>query len=300
MPAIGLRRSPHGVFDNSAAACRHIDVRPLTAALGAEIETADIRHLSDDAFEELRAALFRHRMIYIRRQRLTHDEHAAFTLRFGAFAADAFGSSKDSHPNVLPLIKEADVRTPLVFGGGWHTDSPFLPRPPAITTLRSVEVPPFGGDTAFADTALAYRTLSPTMQRMLDGLQVHMSSARVVAAMDGAPASVRSYSTDKVAANAMDGSLHPLVRVHPTTGEKALYVDDVYTVGIHGMTALESRPLIDFLVGHITQHEFACRLRWEPDMIVLWDNRLCLHLAMNDYDGYRRELYRTTVAPPDA
>jgi taurine dioxygenase len=296
-----IRLSPFGVFDNSAQAARHIEVRPIASSMGAEVRAPDIRSMSDEAFEEFRSALFRHRMIFIRGQRLTHDEHADFTTRFGAFGADSFGSPTDPHPHVLPVIKEADTRTPVVFGGVWHTDSPFLPHPPAITTLRSVEVPPFGGDTTWADTALAYRALSPTMRAMIEPLRVHMTSERsLIATSKGRGKAVRGYANDQVSEGALSGTYHPLVSTHPVTGEKALYVDEIYTSGIEGLTDLESRPLIDFLIGHITQHQFCCRLRWEPDMLVLWDNRLCLHLAMNDYDGYRREMYRTTVAPEAA
>ncbi|HKY82756.1 MAG TPA: TauD/TfdA family dioxygenase [Sphingobium sp.] len=292
------RDAPHGVFENSAANCRHIEVRPLASSMGAEIRNLDVNDLSDEAFQELRGALFRHRMIYLRGQRLDHDQQAAFTRRFGEFGADSFASDTDAHPHVLPVIKEAEARAPLVFGGGWHTDSPFLPRPPAITILRSIETPPLGGDTIWADTALAFRALSPTMQAMLEPLRVRMSAekaAALVALVKASGAPLPGYGADAVRDKAFARTPHPLVRTHPETGEKALYIDDSYAVDIEGLTASESRPLIDFLVAHITQHAFTCRLRWEPDMLVLWDNRLCLHLAMNDYDGHRREMYRTTV-----
>jgi alpha-ketoglutarate-dependent taurine dioxygenase len=177
---------------------------------------------------------------------------------------------------VHPLIKEADDASKMVFADGWHTDSPFLPEPPSITILRSIQVPPFGGDTMWANSALAYRMLSSAYRRMIQDLRVRFS--------------LREDLTRKIT-----GNTHPLIRTHPATGEKALYVDTSYAIGIEDMLPEESAPIIRFLGEHITQPAFTCRLRWEPDMVALWDNRLCVHQAYNDHQGYRRELYRTAV-----
>jgi taurine dioxygenase len=209
--------------------------------------------------------------------------------------------------NVQPIIKEAEARTGWVFGAGWHTDSPFLAEPPAITMLYGVEIPPYGGDTIWANTALAYAMLSETMQRMLAPLRVHMSMRDVLAgAQAHAPADdtpvgrlaalkgAQELPADIV--RKIEGSFHPLVRTHPVTAEKALYCDGAYAIGIEGLSEAEGEALIDFLVAHITQPAFTCRLRWAPRTLTLWDNRLCVHQAFNDYDGFRREMYRTTVA----
>jgi taurine dioxygenase len=233
-------------------------------------------------------------MIFLRGQHLSHADHSAFSLRFGPFGTDAYTQGVEGFPGVQPVIKEASVRSRSIFGGSWHTDSAFLERPPAISTLYSVEVPPFGGDTAWANTALALRMLSPTMQAMLAPLRVRMS-AEVNHATQQRLGVAIPFASDDARSLALAGHSHPLVRTHPVSGEKALYVDESYAVGIEGLTGVEARPLLAFLVAHITQHAFTCRLRWEPDMLVLWDNRLCVHHASNDYDGYRREMYRTTV-----
>jgi taurine dioxygenase len=196
--------------------------------------------------------------------------------------------------HVQPVIKEAETKKASLFGGSWHTDSAFLPRPPSISTLRSVQVPPFGGDTVWANTVLAYSMLSAAMQAMLAPLKVHMSAEKnsaTVQALNG----VARFASPGASAQAVEGARHPLVRTHPVSGEKALYVDEAYAVGIDGMTPAESAPILKFLVEHITQHAFTCRLRWEPDTFTMWDNRVALHSAFNDYDGYRREMYRTTV-----
>lgn len=302
-----MKLHPTGVFSNAAAEARLIEVRPLAAAMGAEIRGVSIGDLSDAAFEEVRAALFRHKMIFFRDQRISHADQAAFSRRFGPFAEDAYTKGVPGHPEVQPLIVEADQAVGMVFGAGWHTDSPFLREPPAISMLHAVEVPPYGGDTIWANSALAYATLSDTMKAILAPLKVRMSMARVVQtaqahqAPDASPLG-RVAATKGLAqlpddmARKVEGSAHPLVRTHPVTGEKALYVDETYACGIEGLTPAEAEPLLRFLVAHLTQPAFTCRLRWEPGTYVAWDNRVCVHQAFNDYQGFRRELYRTTIA----
>ena len=302
-----MRLHPTGVFDNSARPTRHIEVLPLAAAMGAEIRGVDLSNLTDDQFAEIEQALFRHKMIYIRGQKLSHGDHEAFSLRFGPFAEDAYTSGVPGHRNVHPLIKEADDQSKMVFGGGWHTDSPFLAEPPSITSLRSVEIPPFGGDTIWNNAALAYAALSPAYRRLIDPLKVHFSMRQVlrhahesVETRDtpiGRLAATKSLSEmPEDVQRKVKGHLHPLVRTHPATGEKSLYLDEAYAVGLEGMSDEEAAPILDYLVKHLTQPAFSCRLRWEVDMMVLWDNRLCVHQAFNDYFGHRRELYRVTVA----
>jgi alpha-ketoglutarate-dependent taurine dioxygenase len=302
-----VRLHPTGMFDNSAAPARHIEARPLAAAMGAEIVGVDLARITDDQFAEVRAALFRHKMVFFRGQRLTHGDHEAFSLRFGPFAEDAYTSGVEGHRNVHPLIKEADDRSKMVFGEGWHTDSPFMPKPPAITSLRSVQIPPWGGDTIWCNSALAYAALSDAYRAMIDGLKVHFSMRKVLRHAQesvemrdspigrlGATRSAEQLPED--VARKVKGSVHPLVRTHPVTGEKALYIDEAYAVGLEGMSEDESAPILAYLLDHVTQPAFSCRLRWEPDMLAIWDNRLSVHQAFNDYQGYRRELYRTTLA----
>jgi taurine dioxygenase len=302
-----MRLHPTGQFDNRAAHYEHISVRPLAAAMGAEVHGVDAARATAAQVNEIRHALHRHKMIYLRNQELTHDDHEAFSLRFGSFAEDAYTQGTPGHRNVHPLIKEASDQSRMVFGEGWHTDSPFLPRPPAITLLRSVEVPELGGDTTFANLALAYRTLSDTYRRMIEPLRVHFSLRDVLkAAQDaveigdspiGRLAATRNaarLSEDLV--RKIKGSVHPLVRTHPMTGEKALYLDPSYAIGLEGMLPEEAAPILKYLAEHLTQPAFCCRLRWESRMLTMWDNRLCVHQAYNDYQGHRRELYRTTIA----
>lgn len=302
-----MRLHPHEGFDNSAAAYRHIEAVPLAAAMGAEIRGVDIASVGDDAFAEIQHALFRHKMIFFRAQHIGDAEHKVFSRRFGPFAEDAYTVGVSGHPEVQPVIKHADDKSAMVFGSGWHTDSPFLLEPPSISTLRAVKVPPIGGDTMWANSALAWRMLSPTMQRLLEGLRVHFSMRDVLASAQrnvqvsdtpiGRLAATRAQPElpDRLAAK-VRGNTHPLVRTHPATGEKSLYVDAAYAIGIEGLEETEATPLLRFLVEHITQPAFTCRLRWEPGTLTLWDNRLCVHQAFNDYGGHHREMYRTTIA----
>src|SRR5690606_35065410 len=172
-----VRVTPAGDFDNHAQPSKHFEVRPLSGAMGAEVVGVRLPDLSDEGFEDFKQALYRHKMLYLRGQFLSHAEHEAFGARFGPFAVDAYTQGVAGHREVHPIIKEADTHAASLFGGGWHTDSPFLEEPPAITTLRAVEVPPFGGDTSWVNCALAFRHLSPVYQDMLRALRVHMSAA---------------------------------------------------------------------------------------------------------------------------
>jgi alpha-ketoglutarate-dependent taurine dioxygenase len=291
---------PTGRFDNRAKDYRHIAAVPLGAAMGAEITGVNVADLTDDSFAEIADALYRHKMIYFRDQDISHTDQENFTRRFGEFGKDAYTTGVDGHPDIQPVLKEADSRAHMIFGGAWHTDSPFLEVPPAITILYGRDIPPFGGDTMWANSALAYAFLSDTMKETLADLKVHMSARTVLAevkkgtekfgekSLGGTPL---QFDADSL----ITGAFHPLIRTHPVTGEKALYADDSYAVSIQGMTDAEADAILGFLRHHITQPAFTCRLRWEPHTLTMWDNRLCIHHAFNDHDGYRREMFRTTV-----
>ena len=285
-------------FDNHAKDYQHITAVPLAAAMGAEIQGVAAADLSDAAFAEVEDALYRHKMIYFRDQKLSFADHEAFTRRLGEFAEDAYTVGVPGHEQVQPVIKEADATRKMYFGAGWHTDSAFLDEPPSISTLYGVEVPPYGGDTIWANCALAYSMLSDRMRGLIDDLNVHMSARDVTQTAsqfnDPLAPGMRERSDEELEQR-ITGNYHPLVRTHPVTGERSLYVDETYSCGIEGMTDAESAPILEFLVRHITQSAFTCRLRWAPGTFAMWDNRLCLHQGYNDYDGFRREMYRTTV-----
>ncbi len=299
-----MRLQPVGKFDNAAKDYAQIRVMPHAAAMGAEIGGVDLARLTDVQAAEIKDALWRHKMIYFRDQHLTHDDQEAFTLRFGPFGKDAYTTGMPGHPEIQPVVKEAETRVKMVFGEGWHTDSPFLARPPAISILYAHEVPPYGGDTIWCNTQLAYDHLSDRMKALLAPLRVHMSAVEVLRTIDSMNEPTKqdakrtnlgNMELDIERQSMIAGSFHPLVRTHPETGTKALYVDETYAQGIAGMTDAESKALLGFLVAHVTQPSFTCRLRWTDNTLVVWDNRSCIHHAFNDYDGHRRAMYRSTV-----
>ncbi len=298
-----MKFHPTGVFDNSAREYRHIVAEPLAAAMGAEIKGVDISDLNGAQFAEIEDALYRHKMIFFRGQAISHADQESFTLRFGEFGVDAYTRGAEGHRNVQPVIKEAATRTTMIFGSRWHVDSPFMERPPAISILYGADIPPYGGDTMWCNSVLAYSTLSATMKAVLAPLKVHMSAIDVISQLrNEAPSTAGEGRTslgdmplDVDQRKMVEGWHHPIVRTHPVTGEKALWVDHAYSHGIQGMTGDEAGALLAFLKEHVTQPAFSCRLRWAPGTLTLWDNRICLHQAFNDHDGFRREMYRTTV-----
>jgi alpha-ketoglutarate-dependent taurine dioxygenase len=295
-----MKLHPAGAFDNHARKYDHITVEPLAAAMGAEIVGVEVKAIDDRAFAEIEDALFRHGMIFFRDQDLSLSDMERFTLYFGEFGTDAYTKGVPGHPNVQRVVKEADQKTKLIFGGDWHTDSPFLERPPAISILLGVDIPPYGGDTMWANTRLAWHYLSDTMKAMLRPLKVHMTARDVLAfiAEQSAGHKEKTLGSSVVTldeAPMLEGRDHPLVRTHPVTGEEALYVDQTYSLGLQGLNEREAEPLLEFLRAHITQPAFTCRLRWQKHTLALWDNRICLHHAFNDHDGSRREMVRTTV-----
>jgi alpha-ketoglutarate-dependent taurine dioxygenase len=303
-----MKVHPTRKFDNKARVYDHIEAVPLAAAMGAEIRQVDIGKITDEQFLEVENALYRHKMIFFRHQKFSHADQEAFTLRFGEFADDAYSSGVEGHRNVQPVIMEADTRVEMVFGNGWHVDSPFLEQPPAISMLYGVDIPPYGGDTMWCNSVLAYETLSDTMKSVIANLKAHFSARGVVEQLaleaqkkakdqagDGRIKGFGTMSLDMNTQKMVAGNYHPIVRTHPKSKEKSLYVDQTYTSGIEGMTADEAAGILSFLKDHVSQPAFSCRLRWEPGTFVVWDNRICCHHAFNDYDGYRREMYRTTV-----
>lgn len=289
---------PTGEFNNHAKAYARITALPLCSAMGAEIRGVDLSEVDDEQFEEIRDAFYHHKMIYFRDQKLTLEDQEALTRRFGPYAIDAYTNGIEGHPNLQRVVKEAGSRTPFVFGGSWHTDSPFLKKPPAIGLLYGVDVPPYGGDTWWANTELAYNFLSDVMKQMLKPLRVVMSARKVYDSIQAHAARSGCLALGSTALSVRERQMselaeHPLVMLHPVTRAPALNVNETYSVGIAGMTDAEAGALISFLCAHITQCLFTCRLRWEPGTFVIWDNLSSQHHAFNDYDGYRREMVRS-------
>jgi taurine dioxygenase len=272
-----------------------LKIHRVAGALGAEIEGVDLAaDLPDETIAAIRQALVEHQVIFFRDQSLTPAEQVAFGRRFGPLNIHPYVAGMAEHPEVMEIVKEPEDR--VNFGGGWHSDMSFLPRPAIGSILYAVEVPPFGGDTLFASQAAAFEALSPGLRATLEGLKAVHSANREYSAA-GQSAQKRS-SMKVVEAEGLAGEhVHPLVLVHPETGRKALYVNPAFTVRIDGWTRKESKPLLEFLFQHSRYEAFTCRFSWRKGSVAFWDNRSVWHFALNDYPGQRRHMRRVTVDP---
>jgi taurine dioxygenase len=275
---------------------RTIQVRQFSGAGGAEITGVDLATASDDAIAEIQRALAEFLVVTLPDQPLDDAQLARFTSRLGPFGLEPFVEGDTTHPNVIAVVKEADEVKRMNFGGNWHSDWSFLETPPSYTLLHARQLPPFGGDTLFANQYLAFETLSEGMQSLLKR-QRAIHSARRPYGPQGHNANGKHLRSMKIKTGpeALAEYSHPMVRRHPVTGRNALFVNRVYTIRLDEMTETESAPLIGFLTEHSVRQEFIIRVSWRPHMLTIWDNRVVQHLAVNDYDGHRRELHRTSV-----
>jgi taurine dioxygenase len=270
-----------------------IEVEPIAGNIGAEIHGVDLsQDLSDSTIADIRRALNEHCVIFFRDQEIDVAQHKAFARRFGELFI---------HPNYKGLLEDNEVvvikRSPgdkKIVGEEWHADTTMVEEPPMGAILYAIEVPPFGGDTLFANQYAAYDALSDGMKRMISGLRAYHSDRKVA----GPAANMNAHRTTKVREDAdwrETVSLHPVVVTHPETGRKLLYVNHSYTIGFEGMTEAESKPLLDYLLEHGHRPEFTCRFRWRKGSVAFWDNRSCKHLAVHDAGPYFRHMRRVQI-----
>jgi taurine dioxygenase len=263
-----------------------MEVRRIAGALGAELLGVDLRKLSNEVVAAIRGAFLEHQVIFFRDQKLDPAQFMAFASAMGKPVPYPFVPGIEGFPEVIEVKKLEHERHN--FGGIWHSDTAYLDEPPMGSMLIAREIPPYGGDTLFASQYLAYEALSDGMKRLLDGLYAVNSSAKADVTRTREDR-VKEYSRHYEAE-------HPVVRTHPETGRKALYVNFGHTVRFRGMTGTESAPLLDYLFQHQVKPEFTCRFRWEVGSIAFWDNRCTQHNPVNDYHGHRRVMHRITLA----
>ena len=269
-----------------------MQINRIAGALGAEIHGIDLRErLGDGAVSEIRQALLDHLVIFFRDQPLEPGAFRDFAGSFGRPIEYPFVRGLAGYPEIIEVLKREEERTN--FGGVWHSDTSYLDEPPMGSLLLARELPPFGGDTLFANQYLAYEALS-------DGLKATLGTLRGV--NTSAKADVTKTREDRVkdsgtaTAKQDYAADHPVVRTHPETGRKALYVNTAHTARFAGWTEAESAPLLEYLFAHQIKPEFTCRFRWEPGSVAFWDNRAAQHNPINDYHGYRRHMHRITLA----
>jgi taurine dioxygenase len=268
-------------------AYRRINVTPIAGALGAEVSGVDLTELDDATFAEIHAAWLEHQVLFFRDQDLAPEQHKAFGARLGSLHVHPYIASRaeEGHPEIVVL--ESDEKRPFV-AAGWHTDVTFVDCPPKASILRAVEVPAWGGDTLWASMYAAYESLSATMQGLLSQLRAIHDTSKTF--------SRGAYPAEKhVEEGAAPRTEHPVVRTHPETGRKALFVNPAFTHRIAGMRRDESDALLGFLYQHLALPEFTCRFHWEKNSVAFWDNRCTQHRAVADNLRAHRRMERVTV-----
>jgi taurine dioxygenase len=271
-----------------------VDVQPLAGALGAEIRGVDLKKIDD--WKALDRAFLQYSVLVIRDQKLEPADLMNVGAHFGEPCHYPFVTGVEGFPFIFEVVKEESET--VNFGGNWHSDTTYLAQPPLATLLYALETPTHGGDTLFTNTQKAYEALSEGMRAMLDKLVgVNSASLKVTGgrrklhSKDNVGA-MKIHDTENAEAYEAE---HPVVRTHPETGRKALYLSRSHTIRFKDLREEESRPLIDFLQAHQTRPEFTCRVRWSPGTLTIWDNRCTQHNAVNDYHGQRRRMRRLTV-----
>ena len=274
------------IADKSKLDTGTLDVRPMTPAIGAEIHGVDLGAPAiSERIPEVRAALLKYGVIFFRDQNLTSEQHITFARQFGELEIHPATPKDQPNPEVLRIIHGPDSRGQE---NAWHSDVTWRERPSLGSILFAREVPECGGDTLFANMHMAYERLSDEMKRLCEGLTAVHDIAQVFAKrLNKAPEELH----DKY-----PPMRHPVIRTHPETGERAIYVNTAFTSHIEGLSAQESRWLLDHLYATATDVEIQCRFRWQPGSIAFWDNRVCQHFAVSDYFPARRVMERVTIA----
>lgn len=267
-------------------------VLPINGNIGAEIAGLDLAHpLPDATFAALRAALVEHEVLVFRDVAISLEQQMAFGRRFGALSVHPFSPNRADKPEVIVLDYSAE--NPPNRTDVWHSDETFRDCPPMATILRARVVPPVGGDTLFASMTAAYRGLSPRMQQHIHGLVARHDFLPFRSLFDTSP---ERRARLRAIEDAFPNPWHPVVRVHPESGRRLINVNPQFTVEIQGVKPAESASLLDFLYRQASVPEYQLRVRWQPDTMVMWDNRAVQHYAAHDYYPQRRLMERVTIA----
>ena len=269
----------------TVGAYNRIRVEPLTGAIGAEVGGVDLREVDDETRAELHAAWMDHKVLFFRHQDLSHAQHVAYGRRFGDLEIHPFIPDATGHPEIIVLES-----TPGRFSAAeaWHTDVTFRECPPLGSVLVGRIIPPYGGDTCWANMELAYERLPDEVKEAIEGQVAIHSYLKAF----GGP-----MSPDERAQASLEypDQKHPVVRTHPVTGRRTLFVNRAFTLGIDGMEPAESERLCRRLYAQANDPEIQCRFRWRPDSVAQWDNRCTQHYAVPDHGGLHRRVERVTI-----
>jgi len=273
----------------------HFEARPLAGALGAEVLGVDLAHISDAGFAEIRQALVEYSVLCFRKQELSGGAQVDFARRFGEPDVHPIVQGTEELPELLRVWKPAGESAS--FGTGWHSDNTFFERPSMATVLYGVTIPPYGGDTLFASMEKAYDALSVFFQEFLAPLRAVHSASRAYDPRVTGEAKYRGEAPLKYKySEAVTAEVeHPVIRTHPESGRKSIFVNPMFALRICGLGSRESDAVLKMLFEHAVQPDFTCRVRWEPQTVTMWDNRCVQHYALDDYRAFERLMYRVTI-----
>jgi taurine dioxygenase len=279
-------------------AFRRIGVEPITGACGAEISGVDMtKPIDEETWAEIDLAFRHFLVIMMRDQKITPEQHKAFSRHFGELTELPQAPIYPGHPDMQEVRREAHEPVTVVPFTRFHTDSPFLPRPPKCMVMRALDCPRYGGDTAFANMYLAYDELSQPLKELLEKTKVVYSGKDIWSrnAKLDSEKQLRLRKEPHGFTEDMLESEHPAIRRHPETGRKALYVTAAYFKRFAGWNEEDSKGLLEYLKTFPHRLQYQCRIHWKPDTVIVWDNRFLQHCGIHDYENERRHLVRTTI-----
>lgn len=267
---------------------KNIKIKKVSGAIGALIEDVQLgENLAENTSNEIYDAFLKHQVIFFRDQNFTSESLLSFAKRIGTPIIYPFVKGLESFPEITPILKkETDVNN---FGGIWHSDTTYQDEPPKGTMLYALEVPEFGGDTEFSNQYLAYENLSKKMKLFLEKQKAVNISGK--GKVTKTRSDVMKHSSVGLKSDELE-AIHPVVRTHPETKKKSLYINEAHTTNFVGMTVEESTPILEFLFKHQIKSEFTCRFKWKKGSVSIWDNRCSIHNPINDYHGSRRLMHR--------
>ena len=247
----------------------------ISGALGAEISGLDLKDSSEENWKVINDLLLEHKVLFLRNQNISPEEQINFAKRFGPLEKHVYVKGRDQFPEIIRIIKKPDEKQQ--WGETWHTDVSYNPKPTKVIILRSIKIPPVGGDTMFSNMELAYETLDSELKEKIKNKKAVHSSLGAAAFVDAYKGMEGNGNLDEYS------NIHPIVRTHPETGKKILYVNSMYTKRIEGLDESESSKLLKELFAHQERLDLTCRFKWTENAVAIWDNRSTQHQGLTDF-----------------